>query len=100
MTLEIDESCASQPCHLALTVSQTTCENSLETILYSSRPALFTDTTGTVGRSIRRTLSNLIVLHISPDLDDDARTFMAGALHSQVAHLGEFPIIHHEMYIG
>lgn len=100
MTLQIDEFFASQPCYLALTVSQATREDSFETILYSSRPAFFTDTAGTVGRAIRRTLPNLIVLHIFPDLDDHPRTFMAGALHSQVAHLGEFPMIHHEMHIS
>lgn len=91
---------ASQPSYLALTVSQATRKDSSGTILYSSRPALFTDTAGTVGRATAGTLANLIVLHVFPDLDDDPCTFMAGAFHSQFAHLGEFPIIHHEMHIG
>lgn len=48
---------------------------------------------------VSRSLADLKVLDLLTNLDNNAGTFVAGAFCAQLGHLGQGPVVHHEMDI-
>lgn len=75
-------------------------DDSLGAELVSSTLAVFTHVADILNRLESSSLTDLEVLDITADLDDHAGTFVACALGTHLGHLGQSPVVQHEVHIG
>lgn len=63
-------------------------------------PAMLARETHVCHRLDPRTIPNLPVLHITPQLDDHARALVPGALHAELPHRGHGEVFEHVVQVG
>lgn len=82
------------------TIAEASSENGLLTVGLPARSAVIASVADILNWLETRTLANFVGLDSVANLDNHTCSFVARTLGSQVGHLGEVPIVQHEVDIA